>query len=374
MKNKIIVFLCMIILLSACGSDSSGDSKVNVTEPIVAGDYKILSSYASSNSRQTHVEFNRGWYDRETIGKGLMHYSKQHFSPDSYYLMEGQILKRGDLQINVPEGPEVDKEGLLGRKSSENEHGLNPESDSSFLISKTPEQTIKVGRSTTPIVDIFEIDFTKEASSDPEIDGISLAIVLSPNVLDAQDKEHAISDDVLFTIGEEAAITLVDYLRKMPEIGNKTPIYITLFKAESSDDSLPGTFIAEAYAKDSVSMSKLNEEWMIFSSENATKKDAVIAQQFDALKNELFMIVPNDIGVVGKGKFVDDKIDTLQITITSQAKTYTESSAIIQTVNESLNNFENDDIEISVRFYNDGEAYAMIKREKGTKDTTVIMY
>lgn len=366
MKTKWIVFLCVILLLSACGSGSSNkDQNVVVTEPIVAGDYKILSSFASSDTRQTHVEFNRGWYDREAIGKGLMHYSKQHFSPDTYYLMEGQVFSRNDLLVGVEDG---DLEGLLGRKSSDNPYGLNPELGS-FI-----NGDISVGPTTTPIVDIFEINFTKEASNDPEVDGISLAIVVTPNIVDADKNDKTLSDDVLMKAGEQAAVTIVEYLRKKPEIGNKTPIYITLFKASSTDDTLPGVFFGESFAKDSVAITKINEQWAIFPSDTATALDGAVAQQFDALKSQMHMIIPNDIGIIGKGKFVDNKLDSLQITVTSQAKTYTESSAIIQSVNELLGNFESDEFEISVRFINENDAYAMIKREKGSKKTTVIIY
>lgn len=364
-----MVVLCMVLFLSACGSKTKEKTSI-VSEPIVAGDYKILNSLASSTARQTHVEFNRGWYDREAVGKGIMAYSKSHFSPDTYYMMEGQIFAREDLQPGVVENQ---KESILGRKSSDNEYGLNPEIGTTFTINDAGE-TITVGRQTVPIRDLFEINFTKEASDDPKIDGISLAIVLSSAIYDDKDQEREISDTILFKLGEQAAITISDYLHKLPEIGNKVPIYITLFKASSTDDSLPGTFIGESYGKDSISMQPLNEKWVIFSSDEATEMDAIVAQQFDSLKNDLYMLIPNNIGIVGKGKFMDDKLDSLQITITTEAKTYTESSAIIQRTNELVNNFDSNEFEISIRFINDDEAYAMIRRDKGDDETNVIMY
>lgn len=367
MKNKIVGFLCLIIMISGCSSKSETNKEnVIVSSPVVKGEYQVLSHLASNDTRQTHVEFNRGFYDRNAIGSGLVEFSKAHFDPSEYYLMEGQILSRNDLQTGVVFD---DKSGLLGRRSDDNEYGLNPASDSQLRISNTAE--ITVGSKTTPIVDIFELNFTKEAVDKPNIDGISLAIVVSSEVVDKDGKTHKIEDDMLLVIGEQAALTVIDFLRKKPEIGNKTPIYITLFNATSTDDSLPGTFIAQSFGKEGVSFKKINEKWVLFPSSEATTMDPAFSQQFELMRKELFLIIPNDTGVIGKGKFVDNQLTTLQITVRSQAKTYTEAMAVVQTMRSMVASLGNDHMSISVRFINDEEVYAMIEKVRDAEPVVV---
>ncbi|OCN04736.1 hypothetical protein A4S06_10605 [Erysipelotrichaceae bacterium MTC7] len=366
-----LVVLCSLLFLVSCGKSDSGGEKAIVTEPIVAGDYKILKSKATNDTRKTHIDFNRGWYDVESVGNGLTKFSKEHFSPESYYMMEGQILSRDDLQVGVIM---EDQEGLLGRKSEVNTYGLNPTKGTTMPINSAGT-TITVGEKTTPIIDIFELDFVQEATDDPEVEGISFAIVLNPEVTDESGKTITIDDSMLYKIGEEASISLLDYLHKDPAIGNSKPICMTLFKAQSSDESLPGSFIGKGYGKESISFSEVNETWVVYPSTTADKLDPVLSTQFNSLKEGLFMIVPNDIGVIGRGKFEDDRLTKLQITVQTQAKTYTELTAILQTTNELLQNFDSDSYEISVRFINNtNEFFAMIQRDQGTKDTKVIYY
>lgn len=369
--GMLVVLLCMVMGLVSCSSDENAGDKAIVTEPIVAGDYKILKTKASNDTRKTHIDFNRGWYDREAVGNGLTKYSKEHFSPESYYMMEGQIISRDDLKAGITM---EDTEGLLDRKSEQNTYGLNPAKGTTMPIN-TAGTTITVGEKTILIADIFELDFVQEASDDPKVKGISLAIVLNPNTYDGEGNEITIDDDTLYKIGEEASISLLDYLHKDPAIGNSTPICMMLFKAQSSDDSLPGVFMAKGYGKESISFSRIKEQWVLFPSTDAEKLDPVLSSQFNSVKEGIFMIVPNDIGVIGKGKFDDDRLTKLQITVQTQAKTYTELMAILQTTNELLQNFDSDSYEITVRFVNNtNDFFAMIKREQGSKDTEVIYY
>lgn len=368
MKNKLIWLFCLVLLVSACGSgsDTSDEDKAIVSDAVSEGDYRIITSQASNNTRLTHADFNLGASSLE-VGKGLMEYSKQHYSVDSYYLTEGQLISRRELQsVDIN-----DKEVLLGRESEENSYGLNPKKESQFKISGSSE--ITVGGDTVPVIDIYELDFKKSADSD-EVDGISVCIVMQSTITDKGGTTHTISDDTLFQYGSEQAMKLISFLRKKPEVGNSTPIYIMLYDNDSSDLTLPGRFVGEGYGKDNISISKIKEEWTIFPSDRTTELDSVTAQQFNAVKKELQMIIPNDTGIVGKGKFVDDRLDSLEITITAQAVTYTEISAIVQRMNDLMGTFDSDDYEIKVTILNNDEPIAMLKREKNSKDVTVITY
>lgn len=372
-------WLCLLMLsfalcLSGCnGKEDEEENEITVVEALNEGDYRIATTFAYSDARQTHIQFNRSGYDVDAVGEGLLRYSKEYFDPDKYYLQEGQILTRNTLQAGLVYG---DKEGLLGSKSTSNPYGLNPEEGMSLPAEDGVSITAKAGSGgTIPVIDVFEVNFVTELSEDAEIKGISLAIVLNPNVVDAQGKTHIISDTNLKTYGEEAGRNLVAYLKKQPGISSKTPILVALFKAESSDESLPGTFISVGYGKGNVnSFTDVNESWIIFPGSVAESADSALLAEFNSVKEKIYDFLPNNTEIIGKGFFVDNRIQKLLISIHMQAKTYTEKLGVTQYTYELLSQFTNTDMEISVQIKGDDETYAMIKREKGSSKCEVITY
>ena len=376
-KNRLLlaILLGSMLCISACGSkdEEKKNKKITALESVNSGDYRLAIPYASSDARQTHIQFNRSTYDVDAVGEGLLRYSKEHFNPDNYYLQEGQLLDRDTLQAGLTYG---DKEGLLGSKSTDNPYGLNPEDGSSMPAEEGVTITAKAGSGgTIPVGDVFEVNFIEDLEEDAEIKGISLAIVLNPNVNDANGESHVISDENLKVYGEEAGRNLVAYLKKQPEIGSNTPILVALFKADSSDDSLPGSFIAVGYGKGTINQfDDVNENWIMFPGDTAESTDSQLLSQFNAIKDSLHTFLPNDTGIVGKGFFVDNRILKMQINVISQCKDYTEKMAIVQYTRELLSNFTSTDMEITVKIDADNDTFAMIKRNKGKSDSDVIMY
>ena len=366
--------LSLALCLSGCNSsDSEDENEITVVEAINEGDYRIAIPFAYSDARQTHIQFNRSGYDVDAVGEGLLRYSKDYFDPDKYYLQEGQILTRNTLQAGLIYG---DKEGLLGSKSTSNPYGLNPENGMNLPAEDGVTITAKAGSGgTIPVIDVFEVNFITELEEDADIKGISLAIVLNPNVVDAEGKSHVISDTNLKTYGEEAGRNLVAYLMKQPGISSKTPILVALFKAESSDDSLPGTFISVGYGKGGInSFSDVNESWVIFPGTKAESMDSTLVAEFNSIKEKLHDFLPNNTDIIGKGFFVDNRISKLMISVHMQAKTYTEKLGVTQYTYELLSQFSNTDMEITVQINGDDETYAMIKRAKGSNKCEVITY
>ncbi|MFV0382059.1 MAG: CamS family sex pheromone protein [Breznakia sp.] len=376
MKSKITWLLCFCVL-SGCGlqKDSDEASFTTVTKAVEAGDYQTILPYNSTDSRQTHVDFNRGSYDRIAVGEGLLAYSKKYFSPDDYAIQEGMILDRDTLQVGAYFG---DHKGLLGYQTKENTSGLNPEKGSTIPVGNGVEiiSGVERGKETIPIVDIFEVDFfdkEDKANEDREIKGISLTIVLNEKIKDDQGKEYIMSKDSLMTYASEKARHLIAYLREQPAVGQDIPIFVTMFNAASTDSALPGCFIGEGYGTDSINdFSEIDEEWTIFPSERAQALDSVIYSQFESIKNALKDFLPNDIGVTGKGKFTDGKLEYLSIHVITQIKTYTESSALLQYMNSLLANIKSEEIEIIVEISSDEETYALIKRAVGSLETVVV--
>lgn len=374
--KKCKILLCFLLLftvsLNGCKKVDEEDKMVAL-ESVNAGDYSIAIPFQSNDSRQTHVQFNRSGYDVNAVGEGLIRYSKEYFDPKKYYLQEGQILRRNTLQAGLIYG---DKEGLLGSKSTTNPYGLNPEDGMKIPIDKKTTIIAKAGSGgTIPVVDVFELNFITELDKKADIKGIALAIVLNPHILDADGKEHVMSDETLKTYGEEAGRNLVAYLKKQPEISTRTPIVVALFKAESNDKNLPGTFISIGSGNGNVDrFEDVNEQWMIVPSSDAQKADSTLVAEFNAIKDAMHDFLPNNTDIIGKGFFVDSRIDSLELKVTMQAKTYTEKMGLTQYMVELLSQFSNTDMEIIVCVTSGDETFAMIKRHKKEKNCEVITY
>lgn len=364
--SKLAIVACMMTMLFACASEPQEEGTITTT-PINEGGYRIAIPFQSSDATQIHVNYNRSSADVDAIGKGLQRLSKEHFSTDSYYLQDGQILRHDDLVSTFS-----NKEALLGRKSAENAFGLNPEKGSSLPIDAN--QSITVGSETIPVGDVIEYNFLKETSKDASIEGVAFAIVLTPNVIGEDGKKYTIKDEQLQVIGEEAGRNLMSYVKDLPEVGSNTPVMIALFKATSEDDTLPGTFFAKGYGKSNIdNFVKVNEKWVVIPSDTASKLDPQIVSQFDAVKKSLFRFLPNDVAIIGKGFFVDDQLERLMITITTQGKTQIQNEGVVQYVKELIANFNSDAYKVIVKINANTETYAMLQREKGSNDVVVIM-
>ena len=198
--------------------------------------------------------------------------------------------------------------------------------------------------------------------------------MLTPNVIGEDGKKYTIKDEQLKIIGEEAGRNLMTYVKDLPEVGSNTPVMITLFKATSEDDTLPGTFFAKGYGSSNIdNFSEINETWAVIPSDTASKLDPQIVSQFDTVKKSLFRFLPNDISIIGQGFFVDNQLDRLNITITTQGKTQIQNEGVVQYVKELLSNFNGDNYKVIVKINANTDTYAMLQREKGSKDVSVIM-
>lgn len=358
--------LCaMLVAVSGCsGNDEKKADKEKTSEETTAineGDYSALLPFKPSDAGQKHTQMAQLYGDQSdtiAIGTGLMELSKQHFSPKSYAFRGGVYLDYDTLDSSQ------DGSGLLGRTSSSNSSGLNPPVGDSF---PTDKGDVKITNNDVLLYDIFEYDWYRSK----ELKGISLALVLNDKLGSSEDPA-TVKEDKLKAYGEETARKVVNYLRKSkPEIGDNTPIYVTLFNASKADETLPGTFIEDAYfeSKTSAKFSEIKEEWALFPTARATKLDGTNATYFDRYKASFKEFLTQDVDIIGKGHFKNDELTSLNIDVTIHAKSSDEILAGIQLLNERLSIFASNNFKITVTVKADEIIVATITRDKGTNDT-----
>lgn len=348
-KRFLILSLCGILfLLGGCQQNEEEDPDNMVeTKALEEGEFGATLPFQSSDSRQQHQLRSRSLVDSMYIGTGLLNYAKSHFSTSNYTMQEGQFLAYDELA------------SLLGRESDGNPDGLNPANDAPFDTGYGTINGAVLAR------DIYEVDFIRNK----ETKGIALALALNGTV---GDDNKAVDDEKLQAYGEEAARKLVTYMRKMPEIGDSMPIYVALYKNSDTESALPGVFFSEAFFEGrSANFSSINEQWAMFPSEIASKLDNTAATQFAQIKNSLLGYLPDDVNIIGKGKFYKGSLSELHIKVGMYAKTATEALSLTQYLKSLLSNFSSYDYKIVVEVCCQDETIATMVRAVGEKEVNV---
>ena len=82
--------------------------------------------------------------------------------------------------------------------------------------------------------------------------------------------------------------------------------------------------------------------------------------------------MPENVNLIGKARYTNDAADYLKLTVTVQAKSYTEIYSLMQLLNELSVNFSSTDMELIIEIKQLEETVMILHREKGTMKTTVL--
>lgn len=355
MKYKWLLFLVTALFISGCGSD---DNEKKATERISDEQYQIVFPYESSDARNLHIEYNRGENDVMDVSKGLMKISGEYFDVNDYYLQDGQLLTRDILATNTYYH---DYKGLLGFKSKKNPIGLNPKVNS-YL--KVDGKKIKVNKQMIPIVDIFEQDFYNSLSKKADLKALSLAIVVNPTFDNGKEK-LVMSNQELMTYIKKVTPSLLKSLRKLSKINDDTKILITVYKASSDDDYLPGTFIAKGLVDNQkIDYEKINEKWVVLPSGELNQLDESLNKNMISLQKSLTQFLPTNTSLIGKAKFNNDELVSIDLDVNTEIKNYDEIVGLCQYLKEKIPHLTKTNCDIIVRVENNNETLAMLEINK----------
>lgn len=352
---KRVFILSIVLLLSACSSNvESGEN--TIIQANDENDYCIVLPFVASDIRQYHGTY-LGRADFLEIGSRLEEKSKEYYGVEDYCLSEGHVISNSDLTK------------LVRRESTENPYGLNPPSGSEFLIG-TSNISVK---DAVVVADIMEIDFYQQSGGDVNLAGLSFAIVLNQS-LSTPDGLVTVSDEVLYDYGSNMGRKLDRYVRSLSDMEDM-PIYITLYVTNPTDAVLPGRFIADGYfTARGGQFNTNNEQWVLFPSIQATTLDAALADKFNNFKSSITTFIPESIGVIGEARYVDNQTNFLRITLTLQAKTYSEIRALTQYTTELLKNIDQRDYPIVVRINSISETLVLIELSEDNKLDIIYTY
>ena len=293
-----------------------------------------------------------------------MELSKSHFNPNDVAFKESQFLTYDILDASDY------STGLLGRASDSNPDGLNQRRDESFDTGNGSSANLGLDRIVSVASPVLDVVYPPTLV----LVIISLAMVVTAETVDSDNNSVSISQERLKVFAETQGKKLNSYMRdNFPEISRNLPILITVY-CLSDDATLPGNFIQQAYfTSNSANFTDIDEEWLLLPSDDFEELDADVSSQFSTLKSGLSGVSPDDVFIVGKGRFVSDALAELDITVNLHAKTGAEAIALAQYIYGQTSLFTSTNYEISIDISSDNDHVAVIKRSAGSGDAQITM-
>ncbi|WP_413627014.1 CamS family sex pheromone protein [Fructilactobacillus vespulae] len=309
------------VLLVACGNNkkvsNSGSDKTELTgndsnnsyqSLIKDGNYQVSKS-SGVNQNQTNNTFNLQGFQQD-----LQNISKKQFSPSKYVFQEGQYISTDKAY------------DWLGRKSSSNPDGLNPNQPEKKVVPEYLQQ-------------IEEQDYLQPESGTNKLKGMTIGIGLNSVYYYTKEKYGAqyskkLNDEDIEKNGKEIADKILARMRKDKATKN-IPIVIALYKAAPDDSLVGGNLFAYSVnnsGDSSVkSWSKIDQKTYVLPTSGDEKipngNDETAFTQFKDKTQNYF---PTLSGITAKAKYTNGQLSGMTISVTTQFFSYTEINSFTQ--------------------------------------------
>lgn len=374
--NRFVPIITAAMVMTACASPQQvgdeevvqeAEKKVETTKipSVQLSDdyYKTLLPVKESASRGLVVTNLYTKYDTREVETGLMRLSQREYPTSDYFIQEGQYLAKGTVQ------------NWLGR-SNKTEEGLNPSDEG-----MSPEQ--RATQAPIYLAHIVEQDYlTKTKDNKVTLGGVSIGLALNSIYYYQKEQygeyyEQLIEDSKLQQEGKKIAEEIYKRLRGRDELKN-VPIMIGLYKQKASNDIVPGSYmsysIGKADAKSLGDWTDIDEEYVLFPSNDNKDEHRAMNTSFQNFKLEVNKYFSNTTSVIGRGFYQNKDIKKLSLEIPIQFFGATETVGFTQfVVSEIPKHFPNNILlEISIKSMDGPEA--LIVRKPDEKMPFVHMY
>ncbi|ETI70651.1 CamS family sex pheromone protein [Neobacillus vireti] len=344
MRKVSLLALSLVFLLSACAPNFQKQNEVVQTKEKEKGKAIIPKYNISDKYYRTILPFEPGEarglvvsnintrYDLNEFEMGLMRIAQNSFDTDKYYFREGKEIDGKTIRkwLNRQYTDAQLKENKM--KAEEN-IGLNPVNSG----------TVEEPSSPIYLAHILEHDYlTKDDKGTVALGGVTIGLALNsyyyykvPQGTGTIEKEMKVPAAEMEREGKKIAEEVVKRLRAMKDVSD-VPITIALFEQQTKSSVIPGRFISYATVdkgKSSLnSWENVDEKHYLFPSaaaQNDHRDDQIAFLNFKQDVEEYF---PNFNGVIGRGFYVGDQMQELNITIPIQFYGKTEGIGFAQYV------------------------------------------
>ncbi|MBY0097908.1 CamS family sex pheromone protein [Mesobacillus maritimus] len=338
-----VIAVSVVLLLAACAPNFQQEDKIVQEEDAETSEKAIIPKYKISDDYyRTFMPFEPGEarglvvnnlntrYDIHEFETGLLRIAQNTFDTNKFVFKEGQYLDSATVSSWL--NRKYTKEQLKDRDmKEENNVGLNPvDPGSGDIDTRNEENPIYLAH-------ILEHNYLEEVGGKEgtyKLGGVVIGLAM--NSIHYYQKEAygatydtEIPHSKLEAEGKKIAAEVIKRLRKMDDL-KEVPITIALFEQKSRSSVVPGNFFAYAEVGKGSSeiggWQNVKEKYILFPSETALQNHREDMTWFQNFKQDVEEFFPNYNGVVGKGFYLDDQLQTLTISIPIQF--YGKSEAI----------------------------------------------
>lgn len=270
--------------------------------------YRTLLPYQESASRGLVVSNIYSKYDVKEVESGLLRLSQRTFSPDDYFFQEGQMLDGEVLS------------SWLAR-SSQVKEGLNPSRPKGNMTAELAK------KAPIYLAHIVEQNYlVKSGENEVKLGGVSIGLAMNSTYYYQKEDfgatyEEPIPQAVIEQQGKKMANEIVKRMRAIEGL-ETVPITVGLFRQESRNSIVPGTYFATGVVgegKGSVAdWTGINEEYVLFPQPVSEEKYREVGQSFNNFKQDVEEYFSNFTSIVGTGFYQEDRIKKLTIDIPIQ--------------------------------------------------------
>ncbi|BAQ08800.1 hypothetical protein OXB_0328 [Bacillus sp. OxB-1] len=363
--------LATILFLSGCLPSATPDEEVlqeveeTVEETVMIPEvqlkdefYRTLLPFKKSASRGMIVNNIHTKYDMREAERGLLRISTQYFDPKDHFFQEGQYIDRDTARAWLS-------------RSSTDEKGLNPP-----VKEGMSEEEIS-GKAPIYLAHIIEQNYLVMTDEKKvRLDGISIGLAMNSVSYTRSGKETVIPDGKIQQEGMKMAEEIVRRLRTQEGLKD-IPIVVGLFKQESRNSIVSGTYFAKAVAGkgDEVpgGWKEVNEQYVVFPASSSIDRYREINNDFNKFKHDIDNYFPSFVDVIGTGFFKEGKLNSLRIEIPIQFYGTSEIIGFTQYLTGLVvKSFPDIHTEVTIKSVNGPEA--LIVKEAGKEEPYVHIY
>jgi protein involved in sex pheromone biosynthesis len=347
-RKSALLLISPLFFLAACSDDEDDNNKekMYISSIQKKETFEIQQPAKLNVARGLIVSNMNNTLNINEIEKGLMNLSVNYFSPNSFYMQEGQYLDKNTINQ------------WLARKTEEG-LGLNPPIENSTGNVLEDEKA-------NPLIlsHVLEQNYINKKSG--KIEGISLAISLNEyyDIRVSDDKGLIYTDQVkvdnndddvndVGNYGKKIAETIVKDIRKNEAMPN-VPIYLTLYQESNKNDILPGIFLAETFiaeSKDRIDKwTEIDKKDYTFPSDALYSLDQDTYNKLLSFKEEIQKNFKHlNPKAFGKLRYEDGKLADIKIEVHTPLINDTELIGLLQFISTKLNSILFDYVPVTIR-------------------------
>ncbi|WP_281974976.1 CamS family sex pheromone protein [Halobacillus litoralis] len=386
-KWHALIIISSVLIVSACTpvfdnreeviqetkDETNNQSAIVPNYSISDENYRMILTESSpkvSSARGVTTNQMGNRMDIDEFESGLRRHSKEHFSPEKYFFQPGQYLSHETLMEWLGRGePEEDD------KEKDTEGGLNPALDENEASEEDFREHPRF------ISNIVEQNYlVKKDENVVELEGVTIGISLRTVynfTVEGRNYSEDHSTEELLQKGKEYADEILKRIRKREELKD-VPVVFALYEEEEASSKVPGKFLSKAYAEGSDTAlngwDAINEEHILFPSDEAEEKHFDDSQIFSDFRKEVSDYFPNFVGMIGNGFYVNDELQHVSIEIPIQFQSESEVVGFTQYVYSLVNEMFSEHYGVQVKIHNMDEPESLIVRKPGEQEPFVHVY